>query len=169
MTDALPVLDELGFYTLAGQPASSRDLVAEVIDGEADLTIIRSQSGDFTVTGGKQVMETFLKAEPGNIHAVYAHNDDMALGAIQAIEEAGLKPGQDIIIVSIDGVRQAFEAMQAGKLNATVECNPLLGPLVFDALEQLAAGETLPKHTVVEDRIFTQDDVTDEVIAGREY
>lgn len=142
---------------------------AEVLEDHPDLKIIKSQSGDFTKAGGKEVMETFLKSEPGNIDAVYAHNDDMALGAIQAIEEAGLKPGEDIVIVSVDGVRQAFEAMKEGKLNASVECNPLLGPMVFDALEKLAAGETLPKHTVVEDRIYTQEDVTDEVIAGREY
>src|SRR5262245_26599620 len=82
-----------------------------------DLKIIRSQSGEFTRSKGKDVMEAFMKAEGKNIQAVYAHNDDMALGAIQAIEEAGIKPGTDIVIVSIDGVKGAFEAMVAGKLN----------------------------------------------------
>ncbi|MFX7090768.1 substrate-binding domain-containing protein, partial [Acinetobacter baumannii] len=77
---------------------------------------------------GKEVMEAFLKAEGKKINVLYAHNDDMAIGAIQAIEEAGLKPGKDITIISIDGVKGAFEAMMAGKLNVTVECSPLLGP-----------------------------------------
>ncbi len=83
-------------------------------------------------------MEAFLKAEGKKINVLYAHNDDMAIGAIQAIEEAGLKPGKDITIISIDGVKGAFEAMMAGKLNVTVECNPLLGP-------QLMAGGEGPE------------------------
>lgn len=133
-----------------------------------DVHVIKSQSGDFTRAKGKEVMEAFLKAETDNIDAVYAHNDDMALGAIQAIEQAGLKPGKDIIVVSIDGVKAAFEAMVAGKLNATVECNPLLGPAAFDAVEQALAGEELPKWIKVEDRLFEQDNAT-EVIHERKY
>jgi len=132
------------------------------------MKIIRSQTGEFTRAKGKEVMEAFLKSSPGAINAVYAHNDDMALGAIQAIEEAGLKPGTDILIVSIDGVRAAFEAMVAGKLNCTVECNPLLGPAAFDAVEKAVAGETLPKNIVVQDRVFDQSTAA-EVIDSREY
>src|SRR5215204_901544 len=132
------------------------------------MKIIKSQSGEFTRSKGKEVMEAFLKAEGKNINAVYAHNDDMALGAIQAIEEAGLKPGTDIILVSIDGVKGAFEAMVAGKLNCTVECNPLLGPAAFDAIEAFRAGKTLPKKTVVEDKVFDQA-TAKEVIGGRQY
>src|SRR5437667_11902312 len=100
-------------------------------------------------------MEAFLKAAQGSnakIDAVYAHNDDMALGAIQAIEEAGLKPGAEVLVVSIDGVKGAFEAMVAGKLNCTVECNPLLGPAAFEAIEAIRAGRRLPKKTIVQDR-----------------
>jgi simple sugar transport system substrate-binding protein len=113
-------------------------------------------------------MEAFLKAEGKKINAVYAHNDDMALGAIQAIEEAGMKPSQDIVIVSIDGVKPAFEAMVAGKLNCTVECNPLLGPAAFDAVEALLAGKTLPKKTIVKDEVFDQSTAKD-VIGSRKY
>ncbi len=84
-------------------------------------------------------MEAFLKSPNAKeINVLFAHNDDMALGAIQAMEEAGIKPGQDIKIVSIDGVRGAFEAMKDGKLNVTVECNPLLGPQLFDLIEKVA-------------------------------
>ncbi len=132
------------------------------------MTVVRSQSGDFTRAKGKEVMEAFLKAEREKIDAVYAHNDDMALGAIQAIEEAGLKPGTDVVLVSIDGVRAAFEAMVQGKLNCTVECNPLLGPAAFDAVERALAGETLPKWIKVEDRVFDQS-VAAEVIDTRKY
>jgi ABC-type sugar transport system substrate-binding protein len=80
---------------------------------------VRSQTGDFTRAKGKEVMQAFLKADPKSINVLYAHNDDMAIGAIQAIEEAGLKPGKDITIISIDAVKGAFEAMMAGKLNVS--------------------------------------------------
>jgi len=109
------------------------------------MKIIDAQSGDFTRAGGKQVMEAFLKKYGNEITAVYGHNDDMAIGAIQAIEEAGMKPGEDIKIVSVDAVRGAFEAMIAGKLNATVECNPLLGPQFYEMALKAVCGETLPK------------------------
>ncbi len=132
------------------------------------MKIIKSQTGEFTRSKGKEVMEAFLKAEGKNINAVYAHNDDMALGAIQAIEEAGLKPGTDIILVSIDGVKAAFEAMVAGKLNCTVECNPLLGPAAFDAVEAIKFGKEVPKKTVVKDEVFDQS-VAKDVIASRQY
>jgi galactofuranose transport system substrate-binding protein len=143
----------------------------EALKNYPDMKITRSQSGDFNRAGGKQVMEAFLKAAQGSntkIDAVYAHNDDMALGAIQAIEEAGLKPGSDIVVVSIDGVKGAFEAMVAGKLNCSVECNPLLGPAAFDAVEAALAGKPLPKKTIVKDRLFDQS-VAKDVIGTRQY
>jgi len=143
----------------------------EALKNYPDMKISRSQSGDFNRAGGKQVMEAFLKAAQGGntkIDAVYAHNDDMALGAIQAIEEAGLKPGSDIVVVSIDGVKGAFEAMVAGKLNCSVECNPLLGPAAFDAVEAVLAGKPVPKKTIVKDRLFDQS-IAKDSIATRQY
>lgn len=128
----------------------------EALEKHSGMKIIKSQAADFTRAKGKEVMEAFLKSDRGRIQAVYAHNDDMAIGAIQAIEEAGLKPGEDIIIISIDAVRAAFEAMVAGKLNATVECNPLFGPILFDTIEKVLAGEALPKYIKNEDRLFEQ-------------
>ena len=133
-----------------------------------NMKIIASQSGDFRRSNGKEVMEALLKKHGGEITAVYAHNDDMALGAIQAIEESGKKPGADITVVSIDGVKGAFEAMVAGKLNCTVECNPLLGPLAFDAVEKSIKGEKLPKKTIVQDKAFEQS-VAKDVIGSRQY
>jgi len=105
--------------------------------------ITRSQTGNFTVAEGKAVMEAFLKADK-KIQVLYAHNDGMALGAIQAIKEAGLKPGKDIIIIGVDAVKGAFEAIVAGDMNCTVECSPLLGPQALQAVKDLRAGKTLP-------------------------
>lgn len=105
--------------------------------------ITRSQTGNFTVAEGKAVMEAFLKADK-TIQVVYAHNDGMALGAIQAIKEAGLKPGKDIIIIGVDAVKGAFEAIVAGEMNCTVECSPLLGPQALQAVKDLRAGKKLP-------------------------
>ena len=117
---------------------------------------------------GKEVMEACLKSERDRIDAVYAHNDDMALGAIQAIDEAGLTPGEDILVISIDAVRAAFEAMIDGTLNATVECNPLLGPMAFDAVERILAGEAVPRQIVVQDRLFDQSTAEAE-LPNRQY
>ncbi|MBI1839779.1 MAG: ABC transporter substrate-binding protein [Verrucomicrobia bacterium] len=135
---------------------------------EPGMRIIASQSGDFRRANGKEVMEALIKKHGSEITAVYAHNDDMAIGAIQAIEESGRKPGSDVIVLSIDGVRGAFEAMVAGKLNCTVECNPLLGPLAFDAAEKAVSGAALPKKTIVPDRVFDQS-TAKSVIASRQY
>jgi simple sugar transport system substrate-binding protein len=140
----------------------------EGIKAHPEMKIVASQSGDFRRSGGKEVTEALLKGPGANATAVYAHNDDMALGAIQALEEAGKKPGTDVIVVSIDGVKGAFEAMVAGKLNCTVECNPLLGPMAFDAVEKAVKGEKLPKRTVVEDKVYDQSTAKD-AIASRRY
>jgi len=147
---------------LVGTPGSAPAIdrkkgFEEVIAKHPGMKIVKSQSGDFTRTKGKEVMESFLKSpDAKQINALYAHNDDMALGAIQAMEEAGVKPGKDILIVSIDGVRGAFEAMAAGKLNCTVECNPLIGPQLFDAVDAILAKKKLPKRTVVQEGVFEQ-------------
>ena len=141
----------------------------EAIASRADMQIVFTQTGDFTRTKGKEVMEALLKSPTGkDIQAVFAHNDDMALGAIQAIEEAGKVPGKDIIIVSIDGIKDAFLAMKDGKLNCTVECNPLIGGQIIDAAVKLKNGETLPKRTVVEEGIFDQS-VAEKELPNRKY
>ena len=155
--------------TVGSAPANDRMRgFKEVIDGDGRFQVVRSQSGDFTRARGKEVMEAFLKAEGGNIDVLFAHNDDMAIGAIQAIEEAGLKPGADIRIVSIDGVRGAFEAMRAGKLNATVECNPLLGEQLAQLIRDVHAGRDVPKRVMVEEGVFTMDQAEAE-LPNRKY
>ena len=165
--DVINVVELQG--TVGSAPAIDRKVgFEEIMASHPEFQIIRTQSGDFTRSKGKEVMEAFLKAEGANIDVVFAHNDDMALGAIQAIEEFGLEPGKDIIIVSIDAVRGAFEAMIEGKLNCTVECSPLLGPQLFDAVEALMAGEELPRRIVTDEGVFPQD-VAEEELPNRLY
>ena len=141
--------------TVGSAPAIDRKKgFEEIVKADPKFKIVRSQTGDFTRAKGKEVMEAFLKAEGKNINVLYAHNDDMAIGAIQAIEEAGLKPAQDITIVSIDGVKGAFQAMMAGKLNVSVECSPLLGPQLMTAVKDILAGKPVPKRILTEEGIF---------------
>lgn len=140
----------------------------EGLQAHPDMAIIKSQTGDFTRAKGKEVMEAFIKSDKDQINAVYAHNDDMALGAIQALEEAGMSPGKDVIVISIDGVKEAFEAMVAGKLNATVECNPLMGPILFDTIDKVRAGEQLAKYIQNKDELFDQSTAA-QVIDSRAY
>ena len=155
--------------TVGSAPALDRKRgFEEIIQAEPRLKIVRSQSGDFTRAKGKEVMEAFLKAEGKKINVLYAHNDDMAIGAIQAIEEAGLKPAKDIAIVSIDGVRGAFQAMAAGKLNVTVECNPMLGPQLMQLAKDVVAGKPVAKRITTEEGVFTAD-VAAKELPNRKY
>ncbi|MCP8896333.1 ABC transporter substrate-binding protein [Shinella daejeonensis] len=148
--------------TTGSSPAIDRKKGFEqALESHDNLKIIRSQTGDFTRTKGKEVMESFLKAEDGgkNICALYAHNDDMAVGAIQAIKEAGLKPGTDILVVSIDAVPDIFEAMAAGEANATVELTPNMAGPAFDALDAYRKdGTAPPKWIQTESKLYTQAD-----------
>jgi len=126
-----------------------------------NLKVVRSQTGDFTRDKGKEVMESFIKAEGGgkNICAVYAHNDDMMVGAIQAMKEAGLKPGKDILTVSIDAVPDIFKAMTAGEANATVELTPNMAGPALDALIAYKDKKTAPpKWIQTESKLYTQTD-----------
>jgi galactofuranose transport system substrate-binding protein len=155
--------------TRGSAPANDRySGFREILKDYPDMKFIDTQDGDFTVARGKEVMEAFLKAHGKNITALYAHNDDMALGAIQAIEEYGLRPGVDIKIVSVDATRGAFEAMIAGKLNATVECNPLLGPQFFELALKVVNGEAVPKWIPSMEGIFFPDNAK-EILPTRKY
>ncbi|MBD9701534.1 MULTISPECIES: ABC transporter substrate-binding protein [Streptomyces] len=141
----------------------------EVMDAEHkdDWEIVVSQTGDFTRAGGKQVMAAFLQSNP-DINVLYAHNDDMGLGAIQAIEAAGKKPGKDILIVTVDGVKDGFIAMSEGKINAIVECNPLLGPQLMDVVQKVKNGEKVERWIKTEESDFMQDQAKD-ALPTRKY
>ncbi|WP_330291340.1 ABC transporter substrate-binding protein [Streptomyces sp. NBC_00576] len=130
----------------------------EVMDADHadDWKIVVSQTGDFTRAGGKQVMAAFLTSNP-DIDVLFAHNDDMGIGAIQAIEAAGKKPGKDILIVTVDGVKDGFIAMSEGKINAIVECNPLLGPQLMEVVKKVKNGETVERWIKTKEGDFMQD------------
>jgi simple sugar transport system substrate-binding protein len=128
----------------------------EVIALFSNMKIIRSETGNFVRTEGKQVMESFLSSEdPANICAVWAHNDDMAIGAIEAIKEAGLAPGKDILVVSVDAIPDIFDSLDAGEANATVELSPFMGGPAFDAVVSYLNGEELPKWIPVGGGLYT--------------
>lgn len=149
--------------TTGSSPANDRkkgfdDKIAE----DDRFTILASRSGDFARDAGRQVMETLLQAHP-EVNVVYAHNDEMAIGAIQALEAAGRKPGEDVIIVSIDGTRDALQAIIDGKMGVTVESSPFFGPLSCDVMKRYAAGEAIDPWVKVEDRIFTAENAADHI------
>jgi len=155
--------------TVGSAPANDRFKgFRETIKDSPDLQIIDSQSGDFTRAKGKEVMEAFLKKYGKEITALYAHNDDMAIGAIQAIEEFGLKPGTDIKIISVDAVRGAFEAMIEGKLNGTVECNPLLGPQFYELALKVINGEKVEKWVPSKEDVYRPEQAK-ELLPTRKY
>ncbi len=136
----------------------------EIAASYPGIEILASQTGDFTRAKGKEVMESFLKTYGNEIKGVYAHNDDMMLGAIEAIKEAGLKPAVDIKTVSIDGVRGIFEAMVAGEANVTVECNPALGPQFFEVAQTLKDGGTVDKWVKSEEGIFRAETAAQDIL-----
>ena len=154
---------------LGSAPANDRYTgFREILKEYPEMQIIDSASGEFTRARGKEVMAAFLQKYGQTITAVYAHNDDMALGAIQAIEEYGLRPGFDIKLVSVDAARGAFEAMIAGKLNATIECNPLLGPAFFELALKVVNGQPIPKWVPSRESIFFPEDAL-EILPSRKY
>jgi ABC-type sugar transport system substrate-binding protein len=127
---------------------------ADVIKADPKFKVVASQTGEFTRAKGKEVMEAFLKSNP-KIDVLYAHNDDMGLGAIEAIEAAGKKPGTDIKIITVDAVKDGMTALAAGKINFIVECSPLLGPQLMDLVKKAVNGEQIPARVLTEETTFT--------------
>ncbi|MCS0500297.1 ABC transporter substrate-binding protein [Protaetiibacter mangrovi] len=139
----------------------------KAIEG-TDINVLDSQTGDFTRDGGKKVMEGFLQKYGNQINILFAHNDDMGLGALDAITAAGLVPGQDIKIVTIDAVHDGMQALADGKFNYIVECNPLLGEKVADLVKKVVAGDSVEKREIVPDQSFDQDQAK-EALPTRPY
>lgn len=165
-TDTVNIVEIQG--TTGSAPANDRkEGFEEAIKANPKLKIIASQSGDFTRSGGKQVMEAFLKNNP-DIDVVFAHNDDEGLGAIEAIEAAGKVPGKDIKIITIDAVKDGMTALSNGKINYIVECSPMLGDQLMDLAKKVLAGETVPERVVTEETTFTQEQAK-QVLASRPY
>ena len=126
----------------------------EGLEGHAGVRIVASQTGQFTRAPAQSVTENVLQALGSEVTAVFAHNDEMALGAVRAIRAAGRRPGVDVQLVSIDGERAALESIVRGELGASVESNPRFGPRAFAALEAYLAGRPVPTRIMLEDRLF---------------
>lgn len=149
--------------TTGSSPANDRKKGFDDVMAKHDnMTIVASQSGDFARDLGRQVMETLLQAHP-DVNIVYAHNDEMAIGAIQALELAGRKPGDDVLVVSIDGTRDALQAIIDGKMGVTVESSPFFGPLACEVMTRYANGEEIEHWVQVKDRIFTAENAADHI------
>ncbi|MFI6512640.1 ABC transporter substrate-binding protein [Streptosporangium sp. NPDC050855] len=154
--------------TTGSAPANDRKKgFGEAIAADPKFKIIASQTGDFTRAKGKEVMEAFLKAHK-DIDVLFAHNDDMGLGAIEAIEGAGLKPGTDIKIITIDAVKDGMQALADGKINFIAECSPLLGPQLMDLVKKAVKGEQIPQRVLTEETTFTPEQAK-AVLADRKY
>lgn len=133
----------------------------DAIQNDERISILESVSGDFLISKGKECMEYLLKKYKNKINVLYAHNDGMMLGALEAIEEAGYIPGKDIIIISIDAEQKAIDMLKAGKVNCVVECTPMLGDAVMDLAKKLVDGEKVQRVTYSEERMFTEFDNLD--------
>lgn len=155
--------------TLGSTPMIQRQQgFADTIAGDARFTLLESVSGDFLLSKGRECMQYLLSKYNGDIDVLYSHNDSMTLGAIEVIEEAGLIPGKDILILTIDGEQAAIDLLKEGKLNCVVECTPHLGNLVMDTAAALAAGKPVDKIVHPQERVFTDyDDLTN--LAPRGY
>lgn len=165
-TEPIRVVELQG--TTGSAPALDRKEGFEAaIADNPNVEIVASQTGNFTRSEGRQVMEGFLQSTD-DIDVLFAHNDDMGLGAIEAIEAAGLVPGEDIQIVTIDAVKDGMQALADGKINYIVECNPLFGPALSEIIRSVANGEEVERRVVVEDEAFTPEQAR-EVLADRKY
>ncbi|MGP3912280.1 ABC transporter substrate-binding protein [Nonomuraea sp. 10N515B] len=165
-TDPVNIVELQG--TTGSAPANDRKAgFQEIIGAESKFKIVASQTGDFTRAKGKEVMDAFLKSNP-DIDVLYAHNDDMGLGAIEAIEGAGKVPGKDIKIITVDAVKDGMQALADGKINYIVECSPLLGPQLMDLAKKVVKGEQVPARVVTEESTFDQDQAK-QVLSTRQY
>ncbi|SHO66540.1 ribose transport system substrate-binding protein [Pseudoxanthobacter soli DSM 19599] len=145
--------------TVGSSPANDRAKgFADYIKDYPGMQVVASQSGDFVRDKGRQVFETLYQAHP-EATALYSHNDEMTMGAIAAMEAAGKVPGKDLIIASIDGTKDAAQAVMDGKILVVVECNPNFGPAAFEAIEKYGKGEHIPPHVVNKDRVLTKENI----------
>ena len=166
--------EEINIVTLQGTIGASAQVgrtegVANIVAEHDNWNMLAMQTGEFTQAKGQEVMESFLKSYD-DIDVVFAENDNMAFGAIDAIKAAGKTcgPDGDIIVISFDAVKAAFDAMIAGDLNCTVECNPLHGPRVAEIIQKLEKGEAVEKIQYVDEGIFPADTAAQDAV-GRAY
>jgi simple sugar transport system substrate-binding protein len=133
------------------------------------IEIVNSQAANWSLTEGLQVTEAWLR-QSRDVQGIFAQNDEMGFGAIQALKDAGLEPGVDVKIITVDATAGAFQAMLEGDLNVAIECNPLLAPQVYEAALGAANGKWLPKWIPSQESVFRADDPSlQEIASGRAY
>jgi ABC-type sugar transport system substrate-binding protein len=155
---------------LFGDPAADPAILRnegfmEIMDQYPGIEVVESKTGEWSQDKGRQVVEAWLAAGV-EFDVVYAHNDGMALGAIDALKAAGMNPGTDVKIISIDAIKAAFEAIERGELNCTVECSPMLGPLGFESLIKAINGEAVDQYIITPDGVYDQSNYKDHPTAG---
>ncbi|MFE0673461.1 ABC transporter substrate-binding protein [Streptomyces sp. NPDC058867] len=149
--------------TTGSAPTSDRKQGFDsAVKAAGGFQIVASQSGDFSRDKGRRVTEALLQSHP-DADVIYAHSDEMALGAIAAVEATGRKPGKDVLVLSIDGGKEAVQAIVDGKINVTVECNPRFGPLAFRTLQRYAADEIIEPWVKIADKLYDRTNAADEV------
>jgi simple sugar transport system substrate-binding protein len=150
--------------SVGSAPANDRKLgFAQAIAGDARYRIVESQSGNFFRAQARGITANYLAGNGHRIRVIFAHNDGMALGGIDAVEAAGLKPGSDVLVIAIEGSREGLEAIVAGKLNVSVECNPLVGPQLIAVAKDAAAGKQVPRRVVTQETVFTRENAAAEL------
>lgn len=166
---------EIRIVTLQGTPESSAQIgrtkgFQDILSKHGNWKMLGRKNGEFTQAKGQEVMRDFLRVYD-DIDVVVSENDNMTFGAIEAIEEAGKTcgPGGDMIILSFDAVRTAIQFMQAGKINADFECNPLLGPKVAEIIDQLESGKTVEKIQYIEEQYFDTSMDLENILKERVY
>lgn len=164
--DSVRIVEITG--TVDSAPMRKRSLgFAEVLRDDPKYQVLSSVSGDFLRSKGKERMRELLQ-QYSDIDVLYSHNDDMTMGAVEVMEENGIEPGKDIIIITVDGSQQAIDLLKAGKVNCVVECSPRMGDGVMRLAKKLAAGESIPRDTYNDETVFSEfDDVN--AIADRGY
>ncbi|KOV50854.1 sugar ABC transporter substrate-binding protein [Streptomyces sp. AS58] len=149
--------------TTGSAPANDRKKgFADAVKAAGGFQIVASQSADFSRDKGRQVAKSLLQAHP-DANVIYAHNDEMALGAIAHLEDAGRKPGKDVLVLSIDGGKEAVQAIVDGKINAIAECNPRFGPIAFQTLKNYAAGGKIQPWVKNIDKFYDSSNAAAEV------
>lgn len=157
--DPLNIVVLTGPFGSTSQIGRSRGFL-QVAAEHKNWKILAQESGDFTVVKGKEVMAKLLR-QYENIDVVVSQNDEMTFGAMEAISEAGLTTGTygKMKMISFDGVKDALELVDYGKINCDVECNPLQGELLAEVIRKLEAGETVEKEYFVDELVFTRENV----------
>jgi simple sugar transport system substrate-binding protein len=140
----------------------------EILSENPSYHIEYSDHGDFTYEGGREVIKRYLEENEWDIDIIFSHNDDMALGAIEELKAHGIKPGEDVLIVSVDATKEAFRAMVRGELSCAVECNPIIGDQLMKAIRDLKSGKQMPFRIITDEKIYDRD-VADEYINKRMY